>query len=95
MINFYLRSTWPFSESTKNNGNQNIQLKWLALCFNFNFVNGTTDLFMNGKRLKQNVKKPVTRGDHEGKPLIIRIGKYYYDNTPLIGKVVDINFWDR
>ena len=29
------------------------------------------------------------------KPLIIRIGKYYVDKTPLIGKIVDINVWDR
>jgi hypothetical protein len=95
MINFYSYSTFPFSESTKNNGKQSIQLKWLALCFNFDFVTGTVDLFMNGKRLKQNVKKPISRGDHVGKPFIIRMGKYYYDRTPFIGKLVDINMWDR
>ena len=95
MINFYKYSTFPFDESTSNNGKQNIQLKWLALCFNFNFINGTTDVFMNGERLKQNVKKPITRGDYLGKPFIIRMGQYYFDRTPLIGKLVDINVWDR
>ena len=29
------------------------------------------------------------------KPLIIRIGYYNLDATPLIGKIVDINAWDR
>ena len=29
------------------------------------------------------------------KPLIIRFGYYYVDGTPLIGKIVDINVWDR
>ena len=29
------------------------------------------------------------------KPLIIRIGYYNLDATPLIGKIVDINVWDR
>ena len=29
------------------------------------------------------------------KPLIMRIGYYNLDGTPLIGKIVDINVWDR
>ena len=29
------------------------------------------------------------------KPLVIRLGHNYYDKTPLIGKIVDINIWDR
>ena len=29
------------------------------------------------------------------RPLIVRVGHYYRDKTPLIGKVADINIWDR
>ena len=95
MINYYSYSSFPFSESTTNNGKESIQLKWLALCFNFDFETGKTDLFMNGNRMKQNVRKPISRGDHSGKPFLVRMGQYYFDKTPLIGKLVDINMWDR
>ena len=27
-------------------------------------------------------------------PLVVRLGRYYYDNTPLLGKIVDFNMWD-
>ena len=29
------------------------------------------------------------------KPMVVRLGHNYYDKTPLIGKIVDINIWDR
>ena len=28
-------------------------------------------------------------------PLVVRLGRYYFDDTPLIGKIVDFNMWDR
>ena len=28
-------------------------------------------------------------------PLIVTLGKYPWDNTPLIGKILDFNIWDR
>ena len=28
-------------------------------------------------------------------PMVIRIGHYYFDNKPLIGKMVDVNVWSR
>ena len=63
---------------------------------NFNYVNKTVDMFMNGKKIKQTVRKPLSLPDNsESAPLILRFGHYFYDNTPLIGKVVDINVWDR
>ena len=27
--------------------------------------------------------------------MVVRLGHNYYDKTPLIGKIVDINIWDR
>ena len=28
-------------------------------------------------------------------PLVVRLGRYYFDDTPLIGKIYDFNMWDR
>ena len=75
---------------------KNIRLKWLAICFNFNYVNGTVDMFLNGKKSQQKFRRSIVLPeDSDEKPLIVRFGRYFYDNTPLIGKVVDINMWDR
>ena len=75
---------------------KNIRLKWVAVCLNLDYDNSTVQLFINGERSPQIDKKPLTLpGDHQDKPLIIRMGRYYYDDTPLIGKIVDINIWDR
>ena len=53
-------------------------------------------MFLNGKKITQKMKKAISLPpDSSTKPLIIRFGHYYYDSTPLIGKVVDINIWDR
>ena len=75
---------------------KNIRLKWLAVCMNFDFTSGAIDLFLNGKKLdgrqRQNATLPK---DAENLPMIVRIGKFYADETPLIGKIVDINMWDR
>ena len=30
-----------------------------------------------------------------GLPLVIRLGHYYFDNKPLIGKMADVNVWSR
>ena len=71
-------------------------MKWLAICLNFNYVNGTVEMFLNGKKSQQTIIKPIVLPeDSDEKPLIVRFGRYYYDDTPLIGRVVDINMWDR
>ena len=33
--------------------------------------------------------------DSSSLPLVVRLGRYYYDDTPLLGKIVDFNMWDR
>ena len=92
MLRLYGKSDFVFNGTLA----KNIRLKWLAICLNFNYVNGTVDMFLNGKKNQQKIKKPIILpDDSEKKPLIIRFGYYYFDNTPLIGKVVDINVWDR
>jgi hypothetical protein len=75
---------------------KNIRLKWMAICLNFDYVNGTVDLFLNGRQIQQKIKKPISLPEDAAEnPLIIRFGHYYYDGTPLIGTIVDINVWDR
>ena len=28
-------------------------------------------------------------------PMVLRLGHYYFDNKPLIGKIVDFHAWNR
>ena len=93
MLRLYGKSDFIFNGTMA----KNIRLKWLAICLNFDYVNGTVEMFLNGKKSQQKIRKPIVLPkDSEGAlPLIIRFGQYFYDNTPLIGKVVDINVWDR
>ena len=92
MLRLYKRSDFKFNGTLA----KNIRLKWIAICLNFNYVNGTVEMFLNGEKNQQIIKKPIVLPEESNEnPLIVRFGKYFYDNTPLIGKVVDINIWDR
>ena len=92
MLRLYGKSDFIFNGTLA----KNIRLKWLAICLNFDYVNGTVEMFLNGDKIKQKIKKPIVLPDNsEKQPLIVRFGQYYYDSTPLIGQVVDINMWDR
>ena len=74
----------------------NVRLKWLSICFNINYTEGTMELFLNGETLWPKVRKPMELPpDWEISPMIVRLGRYYFDDTPLIGKIVDFNMWDR
>ena len=92
MLRLYGKSDFIFNGTLA----KNIRLKWLAICLNFDYDNGTVEMFLNGAKIKQKIKKPIfLPNNSENHPLIIRFGRYYYDSTPLIGQVVDINIWDR
>jgi len=63
---------------------------------NFDYINGTVEMFLNGNQIQQKIKKSLSLPvASENLPLIVRFGRYYYDDTPLIGKVVNINMWNR
>ena len=88
---------WRSAEFLFNSSDtKNIRLKWLALCINLDFSSGNTQLFLNGQEMPGrklgNTSLPVEAATT---PLIVRIGKLYTDSTPLIGKIVDINMFDR
>ena len=61
----------------------------MSICLNIDYDNGTTELFLNGERLPLKVKKPMELPSEveQNPPLVVRLGQYYFDNTPLIGKV--------
>ena len=85
------KSDFMFIGSTTN-----LRLKWLLICTNFDYESGKVELFLNGKKVNQTEKKPITLSkDENKKSMVLRIGKYYLDGTPMIGKVVNVNIWDR
>ena len=53
-------------------------------------------MFLNGQEmLGRKLGNTSLPGEAATTPLIVRIGKLYTDSTPLIGKIVDINMFDR
>ena len=53
----------------------NLQLKWLLICTTFDYESGKVTLFLNGKKMNQTEKKPITLStDENKKSMILRIG---------------------
>ena len=53
-------------------------------------------LYLNGFPLPATQRKPMALPkDADTVPMIVRLGRYYFDDTPLIGKIFDFNMWDR
>ena len=53
-------------------------------------------MFLNGEKLPQKSRKAMALpADSSTLPLVVRLGRYYYDDTPLLGKILDFNMWDR
>ena len=83
---------FKFNKTSTNN----MRLKWLSVCFNIDYDNGTMELYLNGKALEPYQRKPmVLPADSDTKPLIVRLGRYFFDDTPLIGKIYDFHMWDK
>ena len=55
------------------------------------------ELFLNGEPLlpKKTYKPMELPEDWQVTPMIVRLGSYFFDDTPLIGRIVDFNLWDR
>ena len=72
----------------------------MSLCFSISFENETVILLLNGEKL-QSSNHPKRKslieksGRTDSSRLIVKVGSYYFDDTMLIGKIVDINMWDR
>ena len=79
----------------------NMRYKWTSLCMSLDYVQDVWVLYINGK---DNVTDPwVPDGrnltmkftGNSSAPLVIRVGHYYFDNKPLIGKIVNFHVWNR
>ena len=74
----------------------NVRLKWISICFNIDYKNGTADISLNGEILKAtNPMKMVRPDDHEANDVIVHLGRRFGKESPLIGKIVNFNMWDR
>ena len=79
---------------------ENVQLNWLSICFSVSFENDTVILLLNGEKL-QSTNHPSRKslievsGRNDSSSMIVEVGSYYFDDTMLIGKIVDVNMWDR
>ena len=68
----------------------------MAICYSIDYDNGTMSMFLNGEKLPQKSRKAMALpANSSSLPLVVRLGRYYYDDTPLLGKILDFNLWDR
>ena len=77
---------------------RNFRRKWVSQCIAIDFVNNKTEAYLDGRRIDFNRFIRATNGKmSEAKDLamVVTLGHYYFDNKPLIGKIVDVNIWSR
>ena len=89
-----MRMAFSITDTTEK---VNLRLKWLSICLNIDYENGTMEFFLNGKVLK--LSKAVGHmerpHDHQSKALIVHVGRRMGKLSSIIGKIVDFNLWDR
>ena len=85
----------------------NMLRKWNKLCASFDFKENQAQFSFNG--IVSNIVKPDPHcpnynGTFDGnkiskapqdKDLTLNFGMYFFDGNPFIGKIVNINAWDR
>ena len=57
------------------------------------FINGQNDIFKKYKPDDRTLTEKLT--GNSSLPMIVRLGHYYFDNKPLMGKIVNFNMWNR
>ena len=70
----------------------NLLQKWLSICLNIDYENGSVQTWINGIELKSYNKSLIYPN---ATSMTVRLGKYYGDGGVLIGKILDFNMWDR
>ena len=77
----------------------NLRNKWTSVCFALDYENDQLDLFINGEGNIAKIKNHIEFGNvthaKKNKKMTIRLGLYDFDDTPLIGKIIDFHLWDR
>jgi len=84
----------------------NLLRKWSAFCFSVDFQANEAQAALNGQ-VSAKVKNPDTapnffgrfdgnklEADQTGARYVFRLGRYYFDNNPLVGKLAAVSAWD-
>ena len=73
--------------------------KWTSMCSGLDFVEDLWRLFVNGEEITERTSKLRSldgkMSDDKDLPMVVRLAHYYFDNKPIIGKIVDFHMWDR
>ena len=69
------------------------------MCSGLDFVEDLWRLFVNGEEITERTSKLRSldgkMSDEKDLPMVVRLAHYYFDNKPIIGKIVDFHMWDR
>ena len=69
------------------------------MCSGLDFVEDLWRLFVNGEEITERTSKLRSldgkMSDDKDLPMVVRLAHYYFDNKPIIGKIVDFHMWDR
>ena len=66
--------------------------KWSSICLNIDYENSVVQSWIDGEDLGFD-NRTLTYSNTTS--MIVRLGKYWADGGPLIGKILDFNMWDR
>ena len=73
--------------------------KWISICITIDFKNDDRVFYLNGRIRKGRGRalRPMNGklSNATALPMVVRLGHYFFDNKPLIGKLVDVNIWSR
>ena len=76
----------------QNDERSNFLQKWSSICVNVDHDFDVVQFWINGEDLGSRYGSLYHQ---DFKSMTVRLGKYYGDNSSLIGKLVDFNMWDR
>ena len=84
----------------KDDAPANYMGRWTSLCIAMDFVTDTTVYYTGGKEFQGSSGRPLRKlssflSNRTDLPMVVRLGHYYFDNKPMIGKMVDIHMWSR
>ena len=88
------------TSQAKNYGSNagNFQRKWVSQCHVVSLAERKATAFLDGRRIGQVIAANKLTEEHLLKPqepLLVTLGNFIFDDTPLIGKMVDFSMWSR
>ena len=70
----------------------NLLQKWSSICLNIDYENSLVQSWINGEDLGSNNRTLIYPNTNS---MTVRLGKYFIDDTALIGEILDFNMWNR